>query len=67
MDSKNDSKHGIHGGSIREAGGSLGEYAAAMEERYFKQQDEKLINDMAEKIKNNQPSKAENEPFNQKI
>ena len=64
MDSKSNSKHCMYGGSVKEAGGSFGEYAAAKEEIYFKQQDEKLINEMAEKIKITQPSKAGIEPFN---
>lgn len=42
---------GKYGGSIKEAGGSLGSYTSAKEEAYFKQQDQKLIQELQEKKK----------------
>jgi hypothetical protein len=45
------SGHG-YGGSIREAGGSLGALGAAREEMYFREQDEKKLKELGEKHQN---------------
>ncbi len=50
--------HG-YGGSIREAGGSLGAMGAAREELYFKEQDEKNIKKLSENIKSKSTSSSE--------
>lgn len=50
---------GKYGGLIKEAGGSLGSYASAKEEAYFKQQDQKLIRELQEKKKET-ASKSDN-------
>ena len=41
---------GKYGGSIREAGGSMGAMGSAREEAYFRQQDEKKLQDLQEKL-----------------
>lgn len=51
--------HGKYGGSISEAGGSIGEYASAKENQYFKEQDEKILNEMAAKINEDSKQKTE--------
>lgn len=50
--------HG-YGGSIREAGGSLGALGAAREELYFKEQDEKNIQKLSENIKSKSTNSSE--------
>jgi hypothetical protein len=44
---------GKYGGLIREAGGAMGTYAYSKEEQYFRDQNEKKIQELAEKIKEN--------------
>lgn len=51
--------HGKNEGSINAAGGSFGEYAQAKENRYFKEQDERILNDMAAKLKDESTKKSE--------
>jgi hypothetical protein len=38
---------GNYGGSIKEAGGSFGSYAKAKEEVYFREQDQKKIEELS--------------------
>lgn len=50
---------GKHGGSIREAGGAMGSMAAAKEELYFRQEDEKKFQKLREEMdKKQQASNA---------
>jgi hypothetical protein len=41
---------GKYGGSVREAGGSLGAMGAAREEMYFREQDAKKLQELKEKL-----------------
>ena len=50
--------HG-YGGSVREAGGSLGAMGAARQELYFKEQDEKNIQKLSENIKSKSTNSSE--------
>ncbi len=54
MDATSGKQSGGHGygGSIREAGGSLGAMGAAREEMYFREQDEKKLKELGEKHQN---------------
>jgi hypothetical protein len=44
-------KTGKYGGSIRESGGSLGSYAAAKENEYFKKLDQENLKKLQEEMK----------------
>jgi hypothetical protein len=52
---------GKYGGSIREAGGTLGSLEAAKEELYFRQQDEKQFQALREKMAEKQQQQQANE------
>ena len=45
-------KSGNYGGSIREAGGTLGAMGAAKENEYFKRVEEQKIEEMRKKLEN---------------
>jgi len=58
MDSASKSGHG-YGGSIREAGGSIGALGSAREELYFKEQDENKIKELSEKLQTKSTNSSE--------
>ena len=58
---------GNYGGSIREAGGSFGSYARAKEEVYFREQDQKKIEELSQnKDRSNQTSQHDSSNQNNK-
>lgn len=50
---------GKYGGSIKEGGDSLSSYTSAKEEAYFRQQDQKLLEDLS---KSKSQSKSDQHP-----
>ena len=56
------SSTGKYGGSVREAGGSLGAMGAAREEMYFREQDAKKLQELKEKLGSSKGADASNEP-----